>query len=143
MEPRGIAHHGIAGGEIGMHRERRLHIGEGRDDHAPNALDGIERQHAAVTLDQPPHHLRFARRAERGADFLRLLDGNQRIDDVTALHQQPMHRLIDAIDLAPQVLQRGALRRRLGDLRLGGRRLRHGLQPAACVLSCKAARLPH
>ena len=67
MEARGVAHRGVAGRQVGMHRERRLHIGEGRDDDAPDALDGVERQDAVVALDQPAHHVGLARRAEGGA----------------------------------------------------------------------------
>ena len=50
MKPRRIPHRGFADRNIGMHRERRLHIGEGRDDDAPDALDGVERQDAAMAL---------------------------------------------------------------------------------------------
>ena len=44
MEARRIPHRGIATRDVGMHRIARLHIGEGRDDDAPDALDRIERQ---------------------------------------------------------------------------------------------------
>ena len=71
MEARAVAHSGVAGREIGVNGERRLHIGEGRDDDAPDAFDGVERQDAAMALDQAPHHLGFARRPERGAGLLR------------------------------------------------------------------------
>ena len=43
---------------------------------------------------------------ERRAGFLRLLDRDQRVDDVAALHQQAVHRLVDAVDLAAQVGER-------------------------------------
>ena len=77
MESRGIAHQRVAGGQIGVHRKRRLHIGEGRDDDAPDALGGIERQVAVMALHQAAHHVGFARGAERRADFLGLLHRDQ------------------------------------------------------------------
>jgi hypothetical protein len=46
------------------------------------------------------------RRAERRAGLLRLLHGDQAIDDLAALHQQAVHALIDAVDLAPQIGKR-------------------------------------
>ena len=90
-----------------MHRERRLHVGEGRDDDPPDALGGVERQDAFVALDQPPHHVGLARGAEGGAGFLRLLHRDQAVDDLAALHQQAVHGLVDAVDLAPQIGERG------------------------------------
>ena len=95
MKPRRIPHRGFADRNIRMHRERRLHVGEGRDDDAPDALDGVERQDAAMALHQPPHHVGLARRAERRADFLGLLDLDQAVDDVAARHQQAVHLLVD------------------------------------------------
>ena len=78
----------VARRQVGMHRERRLDIGEGGDDDAPDALDGIERQDAFVPLDQPPHHLGLARRAEGGAAvFCAALDRDQPVDDLAALDQ--------------------------------------------------------
>jgi hypothetical protein len=59
-----------------------------------------------VTLDQPAHHLRFARRTECGARFLRLLGDDEAIDDFSALHQEPVHRLVDAVDFLPQLAER-------------------------------------
>ena len=59
-----------------------------------------------MAVDQPPHHLGFARRAERRAGLLRLLHGDQAIDDLAAVHQQAVHALIDAVDLAPQIRER-------------------------------------
>ena len=43
MEAGGIAHRRVAAGGVGVNRVVRLHIGEGRDDDAPDALDRIER----------------------------------------------------------------------------------------------------
>jgi hypothetical protein len=106
MEARGIAHRRIARREIGMHGKGRLHIGEGGDDDAPDALDGVEREDAAVALNEAPHHLGLARRPERRTGFLGALDRDQRLDDLAALDQQPVHRLVDAIDVAAQVRQR-------------------------------------
>ena len=71
MEARGVAHRGVAGREVGMHRERRLHIGEGRDDDAPDALGGVERQDAVMALTS--RRIMSASRAgpERRAGLLR------------------------------------------------------------------------
>ncbi len=110
MEARGIPHRGFAERQIGMQRERRLHVGEGRDDDAPDAFDGIERQDAAMTLRQPAHHVGLARRPECGADFLGLLDRDQAIDDVAALHQQVVNLLVDGVDFFAQLLQGGRRR---------------------------------
>jgi hypothetical protein len=100
-----------------VHGERRLHVGEGRNDDPPNALDGVERQDTFVAIHQPAHHVGFARRAEGGTGLLRLLRGDQAVDDLAALHEEPVHRLIDAVDLAPQLGQRRCL---------SAGRLRHG-----------------
>src|SRR4051812_4248872 len=89
-----------------MHRKRRLYISERRDDDAPDTLDGVERQDAAMAPDQLTHHAGFARRAERGADFLGLLHLNQAIDDIAARHQQAMDLFVDRVDLFAQLLQR-------------------------------------
>ena len=102
MEARGIAHRGFARSQIGMHGIGRLHMREGRDDDAPDALDGVERQDAAMALDQLAHHRGFARRAEGGAGFLRALDRDQVLDDLAALDQERVHRRVDAVDLGPQ-----------------------------------------
>ena len=107
MEADGIAHDGIAGRQVGMHPERRLDIGEGCDDDAPDALGGIERKDAAMALDQPAHHVGLARRPEGGAAFARLLDLDQPADDLAALHQQAVHRGVDEVDLGAQIGQRG------------------------------------
>ena len=78
--------------QVGMHRERRLHIGEGRDDDAPDALGGVERQDAVMALDQPAHHVGLARRAGRPSRSPAvLLDRDQAVDDLAALHQQAVH----------------------------------------------------
>jgi hypothetical protein len=88
--------------------KRCLHIGEGRNDDAPDALGGVERQDAAMALDQPASSCRpRARAGTAEPDSAVLLGGDQRIDDLAALHQQAMHRFIDAIDLAAQVGERG------------------------------------
>ena len=102
-----VAHRGLAGREIGMHRKRCLHIGERRDDDAPDALRGIERQDAMMALHQAAHHVGLARRTERRAGLGGLLGGDQRVDDVATFHQQAVHRLVDAIDIAAQIGERG------------------------------------
>jgi hypothetical protein len=76
---------------------------EGGDDHAPDALDGIERQDAGMALHQPPHHRGFARRTESRAGILRALHLDQILDDLAALDQQPVHALVDAVDLRAQL----------------------------------------
>ena len=110
MEARGVAHVRVAGGQVGVDRERRLHKGEGRDDDAPDALGGIERQDAFVAIDQAAHHVGLARGAEGGAGFLRLLDRDQPVDDLAALHQEAVHGLVDAVDVAPQIGERRCFR---------------------------------
>ena len=64
-----------------------------------------------MALDQAPHHVGLARRAECRADLLGLLHLDQAVDDVAALHQQAMHAFIDRVDLLAQ----------LGERRRGGR----------------------
>jgi hypothetical protein len=56
---------------------------------------------------QALHHVGLAAGAEGRAGHLRLLDRDQRLDDLRALHQQAVHRRIDAVDLAAQVGERG------------------------------------
>ena len=126
VEARAVAHLRVAAGIVGVHGVIRLHISEGRDDDAPDALDRVDRQEAAMALDQRAHHLRLAVRPEGAAAALRALDRDQPVDDLAALHQQPMHVEIDAIDLAAQ----------FGERVCGGfqqRRVLHGacLRPAA------------
>ena len=62
-----------------------------------------------MPLDQPAHHLGLARRAEGRAGFLALLDRDQPVDDLAALHQELVHRLVDPVDLLAQIVQRGCL----------------------------------
>src|SRR5262249_19369663 len=88
---------------------RRLHVGKSRDDDAPDAFGRVKRQVAAMPLHQAPHHLGLARRTERRADLLGLLHLDQGVDDLAALEQQLVHRRVDAIDLAPQIGERGDL----------------------------------
>ncbi len=118
MKARRVAHVRIARRQVGMDRERRLHVREGRDDDAPDAFRRVERQQPAMALDQAAHHLGLARRTERGAGLLGALDRDQALDDLAALHEQAVHRLVDAVDLAPQVGERGRV--------AGGERLCHG-----------------
>ncbi|MFK4678558.1 hypothetical protein ABIF39_000315 [Bradyrhizobium diazoefficiens] len=116
MESHGIAHRGLAHRDVGMHRERRLHVSERRDDDAPDALDRVERQDAAMALHDPPHHVGLARRPERRAHLLGLLHLDQAVDDVAALHQEAMHALVDRVDLLAQFLQRWWRGRTLGHI---------------------------
>ena len=69
-----------------------------------------------MTLDQRAHHAGLARRAERGADFLGLLDLDQAVDDVAARHQQAVNLLVDGVDLFAQLGKRGRRGRWLGHL---------------------------
>ena len=82
MKPRTVAHHGVAGGEIRMNGEWRLHMGEGGDDDPPDALGGIQRQDTFVPLHQPPHHVGLARGPERRPALLGLLGRDQPVDDL-------------------------------------------------------------
>jgi hypothetical protein len=56
-----------------------------------------------MALDETPHHVGLARRAERGAGFLGLLDRDQSFDDLAALDQKRVHRLVDPVDFATQL----------------------------------------
>ena len=111
VEARRVADGRIPGGQIRVHAERRLHIGKGGNDDAPNAFRGVERENALVGLHQPSHHLGFARWSEGRTCLQRLLHFDQTIDDLAALHQQVMHRLIKAIYLLPQSWERIGNRR--------------------------------
>ncbi len=62
-----------------------------------------------MPLDQPAHHLGLARRAERRAGLLAALGRDQPVDDLAALHQQLVHRLVDAVDLLAQIGERGCV----------------------------------
>ncbi len=130
-----FAHRGVAGGEIRVHFERRLHIGEGRDQDAPDALDRIEGQNPTVALDQPAHHLGLARGPEGGARFLRALDLDQAVDDLAALDQARVQFRVDAIDLGAQIRQRRAGRG--VNLRRLGLRHRHGRRFLAAWCSAR------
>ena len=106
MEPRRIAHRRVAAGNIGMDAVIGLHIGEGRNDDAPDALDRVERQQPAVALGDAAHHLGFAPRPERRAAALLRLDLDQPVDDLAALDQQRMHCGVDPVDLDAQAGKR-------------------------------------
>ena len=81
-----------------MDGERRLDVGERRDDDAPDALHRVEGQDAAMTLHQAPHHVGLTGRTEGGDPLLGLLHLDQPPDDIAALHQQAVHLGIDRID---------------------------------------------
>ena len=119
MKPRRIPHRGFPERNIGMHRKWRLDVSESRDDDAPDALDGVEGQDAAMALDQPAHHVGLARGAKGRADLLCLLHLNQAIDDVAARHQQAVDLRVDGVDFLAQHLER----------RRSGGRLRHLQNP--------------
>jgi hypothetical protein len=59
-----------------------------------------------MPLDQPTHHLRFASGPKRGCtSILAALDSNQAVNDVAALDQKLVHRLVDTVDLLSQIGQ--------------------------------------
>ncbi len=60
-----------------------------------------------MAFHELPHHAGLAGGAERGADFLGLLDLDQAVDDVAARHQQAVNLAVDRVDLLAQLLQRG------------------------------------
>ena len=106
MEARGIAHRRVAARHVDMDRIIRLNIGEGRDDDAPDALDRVERQQAAMALGERAHHRGLARRPEGRAAALARLDRDQPVDDPAALHQQFVHRRVDPVDLDAEIGKR-------------------------------------
>jgi hypothetical protein len=119
MEAGGIPHGRFAHGQVGMHAIGGLNMGEGRNDDAPDALDGIKRKDAAMPLHQLAHHRDFARRPECGAGFLGALHRDQVFDDFAALDQERMHGFVDPVDFRTQGGQRrGGLWGLIG--RLGG-----------------------
>ena len=70
-----------------------------------------------MALGEGAHHGGLAARPEGGAGFGGLLDGDQPVDDLAALHQQPVHGLVDAVDLGTQRAE------------VGGRGVSHGGGP--------------
>ena len=60
-------------------------------------------QKPLVALGQRPHHRGLAAGPEGGAGFGGLLHGDQPVDDRAALHEEPVHRLVDAVDLLAQI----------------------------------------
>ena len=64
-----------------------------------------------MALDQPPHHVGLARRAGTPSRSPGVcLTAISAVDDLAALHQKPVHRLVDAVDLLAQVGERVAFR---------------------------------
>ena len=55
-----------------------------------------------MALHQLAHHRDFTRRSEGRAGFLRALHLDQVLDDLAALDQQRMHRLVDPVDFGAQ-----------------------------------------
>jgi hypothetical protein len=106
MEAARIPHRLIAGRNVGVDAERRLHIGEGGDDDPPDALDRVERQEPPVAPGQQPHHRGLAAGPEGGSGLGGLLHRDQPVDDLAALDQEPVHRLVDAVYLLPEVGER-------------------------------------
>ena len=100
----------VARREIGMHRERRLHIGEGGDDDPPDAFGGVERQDAVMALrpggaSSPPR----APGGRRSRISCASLTAISRSMISPRSHQQAVHGLVDAVDLLAQVGERGGL----------------------------------
>ena len=107
-----------------MDRERRLDVGEGRDDDAPDPLHCIEGEQALVALGDHPHHRGLAAGPEGGAGGRGLLDGDQPVDDPAALHQEVVHRRIDAVDVGPEGGEVGGRGRRHGFTGRSGGKIR-------------------
>ena len=82
-----------------MNAVGRLNIGEGGNDHPPDALDGVERQKAPMPLDKRAHHRGFPRGAKRRTPALTGLDLDQSVDDAPSLHQELVHLRVDPVDL--------------------------------------------
>ena len=108
MEACGIAHRRVAGRDVRVNGVGRLDVGEGPDDDAPDALDGVEGQKAAMAVRERAHHRSLAARAEGGAGFGGALGGDERADDGAALHQEAVHGLVDPVDVAAQILEGGS-----------------------------------
>ena len=100
-----------------MGGERRLHVRERRDDDTPDALGRVEREQAPVAFGQGPHHRRLALRPERRTGLGSALDGDELGDDPAPLHQEAVHRLVDPIDVLPEIAERSR-RSRLAHRRL-------------------------
>src|SRR5271167_4317584 len=107
MKARGVAHERVASGQIGVRGEGRLDIGEGGDDDTPDAFNSVQWQDTAMALHETTHHVGLARRPKRGTGFLRLLYRDQSLDDLPALHEKRVHGLVDAVDLATELAERG------------------------------------
>ncbi len=110
VKTRRIPHRGVAARHVGVNPVGRLNIGESRDDHPPDALDGVERQKPAMPLDKRPHHRGFARGTERRTPALTRLDLDQRVDDAPSRHEKLVHFRIDSVDLHSEIGE-GRLRR--------------------------------
>ena len=93
-------------GAVDGDAERRLHAGEGRDDLAPDMLDGGERQRARVARDQAAHHVGLALRPEGGAGPAGALGPDQASITDAALDQQPVHLRVDRVDLLAKLGER-------------------------------------
>jgi hypothetical protein len=106
MEAGGIAHRRVAAGNVGMDGVVRLNIGEGRDDDAPDALDGVERQQALMAQRQALHHVGLAAGPEGRPRPARPLGVDQRVDDRAALDQETVHLRVDRIDLGAEIGER-------------------------------------
>ena len=89
---------------VDMDAVGRLDIGESRDDDAPDALDGVERQKTPMALDKRAHHRGFPRRAKRRAAALPRLDLDQTVDDAGPAPSAARASLrINSVDLDAQI----------------------------------------
>ena len=72
---------------------------------APDMLDRRERQPAAMALDEAAHHIGLTARPERRAGLAGALDAHEGVDDTAALDEQAVHGIVDAVDLAAQIVE--------------------------------------
>ena len=105
MKTGGIAHQTIAQTCVGMDRIGCLHIGEGRDNHPPDAFNRIKGQQSLMSFGQPLHLVGLAPRPEGRTGGLGFLDFDQGLDHLPAFHQQPVHGLVDPVDFTPDIGQ--------------------------------------
>ena len=103
VKTRRIPHCGVASRHVGVNAVGRLNIGEGRDDHPPDALDRVERQKPTMPLDKRAHHRGFPRGTERRTPALTRLDLDQLVDDTPSRHEKLVHFRVDTVDLHSEI----------------------------------------
>ena len=117
VKARRVPHCRVAARHVDVNAVGRLDIGESRNDHPPDAFDGIERQTTPMPLDDRAHHRGFPRGTKRRTPSLTGLDLDQLVNDAPSLDEELVHLRVDAIDLDSEI----------GESRL--RRLGHGPSP--------------